>query len=185
MILVALAVPGCAPISAPSRVGTPDAAIGRWWRDLAAYQQQLQRFTADAQELHEEFLGLQADPSFPAAEARVRELAARSGAGERVGAGDILVKTLYTFSLAELAVFQRLLALSTRMVTLEARQSELEAQRMELRLRRFLIEHRAPKGASGFGNVPDAEATLMERPVTLPLACERYPVGTLVLASCR
>lgn len=187
MILVALAVPGCAPISAPSRVGTPDAAIDRWWRDLAPYEAELQRFIADARQLHEEYLGLRAEPSYPAVEEKVRDLAARQRAGDPTDAREIIVRSLYTLSLGELAVFQRLLALSTRAVTLEATRSELDAQRMELRLRRFLLERESAEGAVALQpvGVPGADASLIDQPVMLPLACEQYPVGALVLASCR
>ena len=187
MALGALALAGCAPTGAPGPTTGPDAVVARWWHDLGAHEEQRQRFLADARQLHEEYLELRADPSYAGAEARVRDLAARNAAGERVGGGEFVVRSLYTFSLGELTVFQRLLPLSTRVATLQATRSELEAQRMDLRFRRFELE-RPPAGAAGMlgpAAPPGTAPALVDEPVPWPLACEHYPVGNLVLVSCR
>jgi len=168
---IALIVGACAT-TAPLR----DSPVDRWWSDLSRYEKELGRFNSDVQQLVADFRALRAGPSFPAVEEKVKALAARSPSLDEGSPQGRIVRSLYTMSLGELLAFQSFLALSTRLATVEAAQAELEGLRLDLRFRRMALERES---------LPiETPPLLVEQPVTIPLACARYVVGSLVFASC-
>lgn len=173
--VTALAIAACAPIRPPA-----PSIIDQWWDDLKDYEEQLQRFNADSQQLLEDFQELRANPNFPAVEEKVRDLAARIASGDKTDGNELIM------SLGELLVFPRFLALSTRMVTLEATQSELERLRLDLRSRRITLERWFSQKREAIQKVgmPAADPSLLEQPVTTSLSCIRYLVDNLEFANC-
>jgi hypothetical protein len=186
VIALALLAAGCVRPEPPAP-DTMSASIPRWWRDLGDYAERRQRFAWEAARLREEFLGLRAEPEFLAVEEKVRDLADRIRAGARADASEIVVGSLYRFALAELVLFQQLLALSTRLVSLEATLAELESVRLELWLRRLRTGRDAGPGtwADAPHDRPDLDARLVEQPASLPLTCARHSLGTVEVVSCQ
>lgn len=168
----------------------PASQFERWQSDLRAYREQLQRFQAQAQALLEEFRALRTNPSFPAVEEKIRDLAARTGSGAQQNPSDLLRPTLRTMSLGELLAFTRFLSLSTRWMTLEATRSELESTRLELWVRRISLEKEAARGIPVVRTVGlPAEASpvdpaLVEQSVPALLSCRTSLVGSLTFATC-
>ncbi len=178
MVLVLTACATTAPRSVSDR--------DRWRSDLAAYEDRLEQFTAQARELQDDFQALRANPNFAAVEKKIRDLAARTGSGDTTNAKGLLVASLYTMTLGELLVFSRFLTLSTQWVTLEATTSELESLRLDLWLRRIALDRQSAQRTEVIQKVgmPASDPSLVERPVSTPPSCLTYMVGNLTFANC-
>jgi len=177
---LALALTACATAAAP-----PDTPADRWGRDLEAYADQLERFTAQVRQLGEDFRALRANPSFAAVEEKMKTLAGRTGSLDKAAARDELFASLKSMGLGEVLAFSRFLALSTQWVTLEAARSELESLRLDLWARRIEMARRVPGGSSLVRLLGQArDPSLVERPVPASLDCPTYLVGNLTFASC-
>ncbi len=164
---VALASAACATARPPT--------ADRWWSDLGDYEERLQKFSADAAELVQDFMVLREDPEFPAVEEKIKEVAAQVAREKPSDPKGALINSLWSLSLRGLTVFRRYLALSTRVVTLEATQAELEGLRLDLRLRRMKGEGQPP---------PAGDPSVLEKPVTIPFRCTRYAAGNIEFANC-
>lgn len=153
----------------------PPPPVDQWRADLKGYEAQLQKFGADSKRLLDEFEALRADSSFPAVEAKMKDLAARAASEGKTNGRELIVPSLYTMPLGELLVFQKFLALSTEKVTLEATQAELQRQRLDLRLRRLKL----------VGGLHSGDLSLLDQPVALPFSCASHLVGDIEFANCR
>lgn len=164
----------------------PASGIDRWWSDLKDYEEQLQRFRDDSHQLLDDFQALREEPSFPAVEEKVKQVAARVAGGDEPDPRGILLQSLYTMSIGGLVLFPRFLALSTQVVTLEATQAELERIRLDLRWRRITLEKQSPPGTPLIQPVgaTAADPSLLEQPVGIPFRCVRHVVGNLEFANC-